>query len=72
MAYAKLDVHNLNKAIEQTKKAIQRGRDLLEVAAGHPTVKGLQDVAESTPKIIEKLEQDLKKLEKELEKKSGK
>jgi len=72
MAYAKLDVENLNKAIAQTKEALQRGHDLLKVVSEHPTTKGLQDVAESTPLLIEKLEQDLKKLEKALEKKSGK
>ena len=72
MAYAKLDVDELKHGIAETRQAIQRGRDLLTGVSAHPTPKGLQDVADSTPKLIEKLEQDLKKLEKALEKKSGK
>jgi len=71
MAYAKLDEDDLKIAIKQTKKAIRRGNDLLKAVAGHPTTKGLLDVAASTPLLIEKLEQDLKKLEKALEKKSS-
>jgi hypothetical protein len=39
----------------------------------HPAAtKGLQKVADSTPKLIEKLQRDLKKLEKALDKKSDK
>jgi hypothetical protein len=72
MAYAKLDADELKQGIAETRQAIQRGRDLLTVVSGQPTTKGLQDVADSTPKLIHKLEQDLKKLEKALDKKSGK
>ena len=70
MVYRKLDDKDLNAAIAHTEEAIQRALDLLKVASGHPTTKGLLDVAESTPSLIEKLEQDLKKLEKERERKS--
>ncbi len=72
MAYAKLDADQLNEGIAQTKEAIQRGHDLLKLVGEHPTTKGLQEVADSTPKLIETLEQDLKKLEKALENKSDK
>ena len=72
MAYSKLEVNELKQGISETKETLQRCRELLKVVSAHPTTKGLQDVADSTPKLIEKLEQDLKKLEKELEKKSGK
>ena len=70
MVYRKLDDKDLNAAIAHTEEAIQRALDLLKVASGHPTTKGLLDVAELTPLLIEKLEQDLKKLEKERERKS--
>ena len=70
MVYRKLDDKDLNEAIARTEEAIHRALDLLKVASGHPTTKGLSDVAESTPLLIEKLEQDLKKLEKERERKS--
>ena len=62
--------NDLTDAIDHTEEAIQRALDLLKVASGHPTIKGLLDVAESTPPLIEKLEQDLKKLEKARERKS--
>jgi hypothetical protein len=70
MAYRRLDDKDLNAAIARTEAAIRRALDLLKVASGYPTIKGLRDVAESTPLLIEKLEQDLKKLEKERERKS--
>jgi hypothetical protein len=70
MAYRKLDDKDLHAAIAHTEAAIQRALGLLKVASGHPTIKGLRDVAESTPPLIEKLEQDLKKIEKAREGKS--
>jgi hypothetical protein len=70
MVYRKLHDHDLKDAIAHTEEAIQRALDLLKVASGHPTIKGLSNVAESTPLLIEKLEQDLKKLEKARERKS--
>ncbi|MCI4680402.1 hypothetical protein K9U33_17375 [Rhodoblastus acidophilus] len=70
MAYGKLDENDLKNAIAQTGEAIQRSRDLLKVVSEKPTTKGLELVAASTPLLIEKLEQDLAKLEKALEKKS--
>lgn len=70
MAYAKLSEDDLNKAVEQTKQAIERSRDLLKVVSEKPVTKGLEEVADSAPLLIEKLEQDLAKLEKALEKKS--
>ncbi|HEY8138825.1 MAG TPA: hypothetical protein VIF61_13360 [Methylocystis sp.] len=70
MAYRKLDDNDLKDAIAHTEAAIQRALDLLKVASGHPTIKGLSNVAESTPLLIGKLEQDLKKLEKARERKS--
>ena len=70
MVYRRLDDKDLNAAIAHTEEAIQRALDLLKVASGHPTTKGLLDVAELTPPLIEKLEQDLKKLEKARERKS--
>jgi hypothetical protein len=70
MVYRRLDDKDLNAAIARTEEAIQRALDLLKVASGHPTTEGLLDVAESTPPLIEKLEQDLKKLEKARERKS--
>jgi hypothetical protein len=70
MVYRKLDDKDLNAAIARTEEAIQRALDLLKVVSGHPTIKGLLDVAESTPLLIEKLEQDLKKLDKARERKS--
>ncbi len=44
MAYAKLDEDDLNKAITETKEAIQRGRKLLKVVSEKPTTKGRKDV----------------------------
>jgi hypothetical protein len=70
MAYGKLDENDLKNAIDQTGEAIQRSQDLLKVVSEKPTTKGLELVAASTPLLIEKLEQDLAKLEKALEKKS--
>ena len=70
MVYRRLDDKDLNAAITHTEEAIQRALDLLKVASGHPTTKGLSNVAESTPLLIEKLEQDLKKLEKARERNS--
>lgn len=70
MAYGKLNEDELKTAIAQTKEAIQRGQDLLRTVAGEPTTKGLELVTVSTPLLIEKLEQDLAKLEKALAKKS--
>jgi chemotaxis regulatin CheY-phosphate phosphatase CheZ len=64
MAYRKLADKDLDAAIADTKEAIQRSHDLLKVVAEKPITKGLTAVAESTPAIIEKLEDDLKKLEK--------
>jgi hypothetical protein len=69
MVYRRPDDNDLNAAIAHTEEAIQRALDLLKVVSGHPTTKGLLDVAESTPPLIEKLEQDLKKLEKARERK---
>jgi predicted DNA-binding transcriptional regulator len=71
MAYAKLDVNDLNKAIAQSKEAIQRSRDLLEVIGENPPTKVLQELAGSTPELIKKLEKELKSLEKALEKKTS-
>jgi len=70
MAYGKLSEDDLKKAIEQTKEAMQRGHDLLKTVVEKPTTKGLELVAASTPLLIDKLEQDLAKLEKALAKKS--
>lgn len=70
MAYGKLDENDLKNAIAQTGEAIQRSQDLLKVVSEKPTTKGLELVAASTPLLIEKLEQDLAKLEKALAKKS--
>lgn len=70
MAYGKLNEDELKTAIAQTKEAIQRGQDLLRTVVGEPTTKGLELVTASTPLLIEKLEQDLAKLEKALAKKS--
>ncbi len=70
MVYRKLDDKDLNAAIAHTEEAIQRALDLLKVVSRHPTIKGLSNVAESTPPLIEKLEQDLKKLEKARERNS--
>ena len=60
MVYRKLDHKDLNAAIAHTEEAIQRALDLLKVVSRHPTIKGLSNVAELTPPLIEKLEQDLK------------
>ncbi|MBG0791949.1 hypothetical protein IYY11_00270 [Methylocystis sp. H62] len=70
MAYGKLDENELKNAIAQTGEAIQRSQDLLKVVSKKPTTKGLELVAASTPLLIEKLEDDLAKLEKALAKKS--
>jgi predicted DNA-binding transcriptional regulator len=70
MAYAKLNVNDLNKAIAQTKEAIQRS-DLLEAIGENPPTKVLQELADSTPELIKKLEKELKSLEKALEKKTS-
>ena len=69
MAYRKLDDNDLKDAIAHTEEAIRRALDLLKVASGHPTTKGLRDGAESTPPLTEKLGQHLKKLEKARERK---
>lgn len=71
MAYGKLGEDELKTAVERTKDAIQRGHDLLKTVAEKPTTKGLELVAASTPLLIEKLEQDLAKLEKALAKKAN-
>jgi rubrerythrin len=71
MAYAKLNVNDLNKAIAQTKEAIQRSRDLLEAIVENPPTKVLQELADSTQELIKKLEKELKSLEKALEKKTS-
>jgi len=60
-----------NKAIAQTKEAIQRSRDLLEAIGENPPTKVLQELADSTPELIKKLEKELKSLEKALEKKTS-
>ncbi|WP_363351702.1 hypothetical protein [Methylocystis echinoides] len=70
MAYGKLSEAEIRYAINQTKEAIQRGHDLLKTVAEKPKTKGVELVAASTPLLIEKLEADLSKLEKALEKKS--
>lgn len=70
MAYGKLNEDELKTAIAQTKEAIQRGQDLLRTVVREPTTRGLELVTASTPLLIEKLEQDLAKLEKALAKKS--
>ncbi|MGD9658429.1 MAG: hypothetical protein AB7U61_12480 [Methylocystis sp.] len=70
MAYGKLSENEFKIAIAQTKEAIQRSHDLLKTVAEKPRTKGLELVAASTPLLIEKLEQDLAKLEKALAKKS--
>jgi len=70
MAYGKLNENELQAAIAQTKEAMQRGHDLLKTVDKKPTTKGLELVAASTPLLIDKLEQDLAKLEKALAKKS--
>jgi hypothetical protein len=70
MAYGKLDENDLKNAIAQTGEAIQRSQNLLKVVSEKPTTKGLELVAASTPLLIEKLEDDLAKLEKALAKKS--
>jgi hypothetical protein len=69
MAYAKLGENELQSAIIRTKEAIQRGHDLMKTVAEKPVTKGLELVAASTPLLIEKLENDLAKLEKALAKK---
>ncbi|MCQ4189422.1 hypothetical protein [Methylocystis suflitae] len=71
MAYGKLSEDELKAAIAQTKEAIQRGQDLLKTVSEKPTTKGLELVAASTPLLIEKLEDDLAKLEKALAKKAN-
>lgn len=70
MAYAKLDEKELKKAIKETKEAIWRGQRLLKRISDKPTTAGRKEVADATPKLIDKLERDLKKLEKALETKS--
>lgn len=69
MAYGKLSENELKAAIAQTTEAIKRSHDLLTTVAEKPTTKGLELVAASTPLLIDKLEQDLAKLEKALAKK---
>ena len=64
MAYGKLSSQELEGAIEQTREAIRRGQALLEVNSGEPVTKGLEKVADSVPSLLEKLRDDLKKLEK--------
>lgn len=71
MAYGKLSDYDLKKAINQTKEAIQRARELLKTVAEKPTTEGLELVAASTPLLTEKLETDLAKLEKALAKKTN-
>ena len=64
MAYGKLSSQELEGAIEQTREAIRRGQALLEIGSGEPVTKGLEKLADSVPSLIEKLQDDLKKLEK--------
>jgi len=64
MAYGKLSTQELEGAIEQTREAIRRGQEMLEIGSGEPVTKGLEKLADSMPSLIEKLRDDLKKLEK--------
>jgi hypothetical protein len=68
MAYGRLSTQELEGAIEQTREAIRRGQALLEIGSGEPATKGLEKLADSMPSLIEKLRDDLKKLEKAREK----
>jgi len=64
MAYGRLSTQELEGAIEQTREAIRRGLELLEIGSEEPATKGLEKLADAMPSLIEKLQDDLKKLEK--------
>ncbi len=64
MAYGKLSTQELEGAIEQTREAVRRGQEMLDIGSEEPVTKGLEKVVESMPSLIDKLRDDLKKLEK--------
>ena len=64
MAYGELGTQELERAIERTREAIRRGQALLKVNPGEPVTKGLEKVADFVPSLLEKLRDDLRKLEK--------
>ena len=68
MSYSKWTETDLEQGIAATRKAIEKGQELLLVSPAAMT-KGLKLVVESTPKLIAKLERDQAKLEKALAKK---
>ena len=66
MSYAKLAESDLKEGISATKEAIESCHRLLHLSSKNPEVKGLQKVAKSAAKDIQKLEKDVAKLEKAL------
>jgi len=64
MAYGKFSAQELEGAIQQTREAIRLGQEMLDIGSCEPVTKGLEKVAESMPSLIERLRDDLKKLEK--------
>ena len=68
MAYGKLSALELADAIENTREAIRCAEELLEIGSQEPVTKGLEKVADELPSLLEKLSDDLKRLEKAREK----
>jgi uncharacterized membrane protein YukC len=64
MAYGKLSAQELEGAIEHTREAIRRAQAVLEIGSKETVTKGLEKVADALPSLLEKLTEDLKKLEK--------
>jgi hypothetical protein len=67
-----LTVKELKSGISETKKAIQRGRKLFKSASSAGLTEGLSKVVESTPKLMEELEEELAILEVEIKSKNKK
>ncbi len=64
MTYGRLSAQELGGAIEQTREAIRRAQDLLEIGSREPITQGLEKVADTLPSLLEELIDDLKELEK--------
>ena len=63
---AKLTVKEFKAGISETRKALQRGRKLFKSAGSAGLTAGLSQVVQSTPKLMEKLEEELAALAAEI------
>jgi hypothetical protein len=66
--YTKRTSAELNSALGVVKIAIERGRELIDHAERNPLTKGMQKLAASAPRLLERLERDQGKLQGALDK----